>query len=299
VRRSHPPALLKIAERTIAEEHLFEAGDFVLVAVSGGPDSMALLHVLARLAPRVGARVAAHGVDHGLRAAAADELALAERFARDLGVPFSTTRVEVRPGPNLMARAREARYAALEAALRRWAEQGGGATGAALRIATGHHADDRAETVLIRLLRGTGPAGLAVLPPCSERLIRPFVRARRTDIVAHVERHRVPHAQDPTNRDPRFLRTRVRHELLPLLVDLSPRIVEHLCDLADAAETRGSPEDAAVPEVLEGLRLGRAQRILLARALKNRNRAARVPLPGGRIAAVDLFSRRIVLIKGK
>src|SRR5262245_9468942 len=74
VRRSHPPTLLKIAERTVAEERLLEAGDFVLVAVSGGPDSMALLHVLAKLAPRIGARVAAHGVDHGLRAAAADEL---------------------------------------------------------------------------------------------------------------------------------------------------------------------------------------------------------------------------------
>src|SRR5262249_33432352 len=76
VRRPHPPTLLKIAERTIVDEHLLRAGDFVLVAVSGGPDSMALLHVLAKLAPRVGAHVAGHGVDHGLRAAATEELAL-------------------------------------------------------------------------------------------------------------------------------------------------------------------------------------------------------------------------------
>jgi tRNA(Ile)-lysidine synthase len=310
VRRSHPPTLLKIAERTIADEHLLRAGDFVLVAVSGGPDSMALLHVLAKLAPRFGARVAAHGVDHGLRSAAADELALAARFAGELGVPFTTSRVEVGPGANLMARAREARYASLEAALRRWTERDrrsvegraashdGRAAGSAL-VATAHHADDRAETVLIRLLRGTGPAGLAVLPPRAEHLIRPLVRARRTDILAHVERHRVPFAQDPTNRDPRFLRTRVRNELLPLLADLSPRIVEHLCDLADAASEPGSADAGEVPGVLEGLRLGRAQRSELARALKNRNRAARVALPGGRIAGVDLFSRRIVLIKGK
>ena len=298
MRRSHPPTLLKIAERTIADEHLLEAGDFVLVAVSGGPDSMALLHVLAKLAPRIGVHVAAHGVDHGLRAAAADELALAERFAVKLGVPFSTTRVVVGPGPNLMARAREARYAALEAALRRWTEHDQSATGA-LRIATGHHADDRAETVLIRLLRGTGPAGLAVLPPRSAHLIRPLVRARRTDIVAHIERHLVPHAEDPTNRDPRFVRTRVRHELLPLLVDLSPRIVEHLCELADATVALGSPEEGAVPSVLGGLRLGRAQRTELARALRSRNRAARVPLPGGKIAAIDLSTHKIVLIKDR
>src|SRR5262249_5954299 len=158
------------------------------------------------------------------------------------------------------------------------------ATGAMLHIATSHHADDRAETVLIRLLRGTGPAGLAVLPARSEHLMRPLIRARRTDIVAHLERHRIPFAVDPTNRNPRFLRPRVRHELLPLLVELSPRIVEHLCELADAASKLGSPEDAAVPNVLEGLRLGRAQRSALARALKNRNRGARVLLPGGRIA---------------
>jgi tRNA(Ile)-lysidine synthase len=299
VRRSHPPTLLKIAERTIADEHLLRAGDFVLVAVSGGPDSMALLHVLAKLAPRVGARVAGHGVDHGLRAAAGDELALAARFAHELGVPFTTSRVEIGPGANLMARAREARYASLEAELRRWTERDQQSKGAALHIATGHHADDRAETVLIRLLRGTGPAGLAVLPPRSEHLTRPLIRARRTDIVAHLERHRIPFAVDPTNRDPRFLRTRVRHELMPLLAELSPRIVEHLCELADAASALGSPEGAAVPDVLEGLRLGRAQRLALARALKNRNRGARVLLPGGRIAAVDLSSRRIVLTKAK
>jgi tRNA(Ile)-lysidine synthase len=149
------------------------------------------------------------------------------------------------------------------------------------------------------LLRGTGPAGLAVLPPRSAHLIRPLIRARRTDIVAHVDRHRIPHAHDPTNRDPRFLRSRVRHELLPLLADLSPRIVEHLCELADASRPLGSGGGDEVPEVLDGQRLGRAQRTLLARALQNRNRAARVPLPGGKIAAIDLSTRRIVLIKAR
>ena len=101
------------------------------------------------------------------------------------------------------------------------------------------------------------------------------------------------------NRDPRFLRIRVRREVLPLLAELSPRIVEHLCALADATFERESPAEEAIPDIWEGLRLGRAQRLELARALKNRNRAARVPLSGGRIAAVDLSSRKIVLIKAK
>jgi tRNA(Ile)-lysidine synthase len=294
MKRSHPPTLLKIVRRTIIDERLFTKGDFVLVAVSGGPDSMALLHVLAKLAPSVGARLAAHGVDHGLRPDAARELALAEQFASALGVPFSTTRVEVRPGPNLMARAREARYAALEAAL---ASEPAAAVGRF--IATGHHADDRAETVLIRLLRGTGPAGLAVLPPGSAHLIRPLIRARRSDIVTHIGRHHVPFAEDPTNRNPRFLRTRVRHELVPMLVELSPRIVEHLCDLADSSRAPPVSVDSAVPDVVEGQRLGRAQRTELARALAHRNRRARVPLPGDKIAMVDLSSRKIVLIKAR
>src|SRR5207302_1042722 len=104
---------------------------------------------------------------------------------------------------------------------------------------------------------------------------------------------------DPTNRDPRFLRTRVRSELLPLLAELSPRIVEHLCDLADAAHGLAERAQGDVPDVVEGHRLGRAQRTELARALKNRNPRARVPLSDGRIAAIDLSTRRIVLTKGR
>jgi len=296
MRSSHPPSLLKLAQRTIVDERLLVQGDFVLVAVSGGPDSMALLHVMTKLAPRLGVRVVAHGVDHGLRAAAAEELAMAERFAFELGVPFSSTRVVVRAGGNLMARARRARYEALMAAL------SGDSTPApqsARHLATAHHADDRAETVLMRLLRGTGPVGLAVLPARAGQLIRPFLRARRAAILAHIDRHHIPYAHDPTNRDPRFLRTRVRSELMPLAAQLSPRIVEHLCELADAALELRQAEEGVVPAAIDGHRLGRAQRAALARAFKNKNREARVPLPGGRIAAVDLSSQKIMLIKGK
>ena len=187
---------------------------------------MALLHVLSLLRHKVGFGLFAHGVDHGLRPDASSELDLAEGFARSLSVPFGRSRVLVAPGGNLQARAREARWAVLRAA----ASQVG-----ADRIATGHHADDRAETLLIRLLRGTGPGGLAVLPPRDGDRVRPLYRARRADVQAHVSRHHIPHVADPSNRDPRFLRTRVRHELLPLLERLSPRVVEHLCHLADRA----------------------------------------------------------------
>jgi len=113
--RSHPPALLRRTARTLREETPLSRGDGVLVAVSGGGDSMALLHVLARLAPELGIQLWAHGVDHGLRPEAAAELDLAEQLARELGVPFSRSLLGISDGGNLQARAREARYAALDA----------------------------------------------------------------------------------------------------------------------------------------------------------------------------------------
>jgi tRNA(Ile)-lysidine synthase len=299
MRRSHPPSLLSLASRTIADERLFSGGDRVLVAVSGGPDSMALLHVLARLAPKLQIEVRACGIDHGLRSAAKEELALAARFAADLGVPFTTVPIALAPGGNLMARARDARYGALRRVLDAWSAEPGTSELSSASIATGHHADDRAETVVLRLLRGAGPTGLGVLAPRAPWLTRPLIRARRVDILTHIERHAVPYAEDPSNRDTRFLRTRVRHEVLPLLAELSPRIVEHLCALADAASMISVERDADVPAILEGVALGRAQRASLARALASGNRRARVPISGGKVAGIDLTSRRIVVMKAR
>jgi tRNA(Ile)-lysidine synthase len=212
-------------------------------------------------------------VDHGLRAEAAIELDGAERLAASLGVPFRRTRVSVRPGGNLQARAREARRAALEAART--------SDGAAV-IATAHHADDRAETVLIRLLHGAGPGALAVLPARDGILVRPFVRARKTDVVEHLARHHVPHANDPSNRDPRFLRVRVRLELIPLLEELSPGIVNHLTSLADALA--GGQASSAWRPGYGGLR--RAHLEALERALRL-GKGARIRLPGNLDLAVD------------
>jgi tRNA(Ile)-lysidine synthase len=232
--------------------------------------------VLARLAPKLGFSLVGHGVDHGLRPEAGGELDLAEAHAARLGVEFGRTTVTVAPGGNLQARARSARYEALETARV--------AAGATL-IATAHHADDRAETVLLRLLRGAGPAGLAVLPARAGHKVRPLLRARKVDVLAHLARHRVAFAEDPSNRDRRFLRARVREEVLPLLVELSPGIVAHLNALADdLARGNDAGAFAELPAVLD---LGRAQRTLLRRALERKQRGARVLLKGGYEARVD------------
>lgn len=230
--RTHPPTLITIV-RAGLRAGLVPRGARVLAAVSGGPDSMAMLHVLAGLRAKYAFGLFAHGIDHGLRPGAAAEIDLAADLARSLDVPFAQTRLNVEPGGNLQARARAERWDALHAAALRVAAD---------LIATGHHADDRAETLLMRLLRGTGPRGLAVMPPRDGDRIRPMIRARRADIRAHIARHHLPHSLDPSNLDPRFLRVRVRHELMPLLERLSPKIVEHLCNLADRVSGGEAPK---------------------------------------------------------
>lgn len=269
--RSHPPALLRRTERTLREETPLGHGDRILVAVSGGGDSMALLHVLARLAPRFGIELHAHGVNHGLRAAASQELDLAQALALRLGIPFSCSLLALEEGGNLQARARQARYTALDSVAE---------TIGARWVATAHHANDRAETVLMRILRGTSRRGEALLPAASERRLRPFIRSSSSAIALHLGRHGLVHASDPSNRDPRFLRTRIRHELIPLLEELTPGATDHLNLLAD----EWSEPDAVVLTDEQGrpltLRTSQAAQIRRARNLGQTD--ARVWLAGGR-----------------
>jgi tRNA(Ile)-lysidine synthase len=269
--RSHPPTLITIVRRTLLEECGPLASRTVLAAVSGGGDSQAMLSVLARLAPTFGFRLVAHGVDHGLRPEAADELALAEALAARLGVPFGRTRLALSRGGNLQARARAARYAALRAVA---------APDQAL-IATAHHADDRAETVLLRLLRGAGPRGLAVLAPRAQDVIRPLVRAGKRDVLLHLTRHCLHFADDPSNKDAAFLRVRVRAEALPLLEQLSPQIVRHLNALADALDGSSLPVLSGMTAPEGDLELNRAQ-INQALRASRLGRSVTIRVAGGR-----------------
>jgi tRNA(Ile)-lysidine synthase len=199
----------------------------VLVACSGGPDSQALLHALAALRDAHGCALVAAGVDHGLRAEAAAELQLAADLALSLDIPFVGLRVEVGRGASMQAQARQARYASLlECA----------AAHGATRVAVGHTLDDQAETVLARVLRGTGIEGLAAIDPeRADGVVRPLIDAERSLVQAYVRELALPHALDPSNRDLRFLRVRVRTELLPRLARENPRLNQALAHLADDA----------------------------------------------------------------
>lgn len=174
------------------------------VAVSGGPDSLALLLLAHRARP---GRVMAATIDHGLRAEARDEAAMVARVCADLGVAHRTLTVTVADDPaGLQAAARAARYAALAG----WA----GAAGAGA-IATAHHRGDQAETVLMRLARGAGVAGLSGIRPTRAlaggvTLIRPLIDWDKAELIAIVAAAGLVAADDPSNRDPRFDRTRAR-----------------------------------------------------------------------------------------
>jgi tRNA(Ile)-lysidine synthase len=196
----------------------------IAVAISGGADSMTLADcALAALGP---ARVVLLHVDHQLRgpAAAAADRAAALALAAAHGAALHVLPVDVR-GPGEQA-ARRARYAALAAAAR--------AHDLAL-VLTGHTARDQAETVLMRIVRGTGPAGLAGIPRRRGRYLRPLLATTRAEIDAYVAARGLAVAHDATNDDPRFFRNRVRAALLPALAAENPQLEAALCRLADAA----------------------------------------------------------------
>ncbi len=176
-------------------------GTSVDCAFSGGADSSALV----ALALTAGCHVTAIHVDHGLRPESGDEAAQAKELASALGTGFRLVVADVAPGPNLEARARAARYAALPPG-----------------ALTGHTADDRAETILINVLRGSGLDGLAAMGPAPTR---PLLALRRTETRRLCTELGLTPVADPSNTDPRFVRNRVRHELLPLMADIARRDV--------------------------------------------------------------------------
>ncbi len=182
----------------------------VVVACSGGADSVALLALAvdAALAP-----VAVH-VDHGLRPESGDESACVRELASTLGAEFRASRVKVAAGSNLEARARDARYAALDAARVE--------VGAAV-VLVGHTADDQAETVLLNVLRGAASSGLAGMAARRGTVVRPLLDARRTDTRALCAALGLPVFDDPMNDDRAFRRVAIRHDVLPYLSALAER----------------------------------------------------------------------------
>ncbi len=205
--------LLAHVRRALSGAGAPSPGESLVVALSGGPDSVALLDSLVSLQAQFGLRIVAAHLDHGLRAESAEDAAFCARLCARLGVPLVSARADVAAraraeGRGLEAAARRARHAFLRAVA---AEQGG------CPIALGHTCDDQAETLLLRLLRGAGRTGLAAMRRRRADLFRPLLSASRAEVLEHLGRRGLEWRHDASNDDPRFLRNRVRHELLPVM----------------------------------------------------------------------------------
>jgi tRNA(Ile)-lysidine synthase len=210
---------------TIERNQLARQGERILVAVSGGADSVALLAALEALTPDWSFRLTVAHLDHGLRGSdGAQDRQFVEALAARFHYPCVSEAASLEDGPNLEARARATRYRFLDRAARR-AECG--------RIAVGHTQGDQAETVLLRLLRGAGARGLAGMAPRTGRLIRPLLECSREEALEFLRARGLPWVEDATNRNERFARNRVRHRLLPALVaDAGPGIIRGLARTA-------------------------------------------------------------------
>ncbi len=220
---------------TIREHGLVTKGDRLLAAVSGGPDSTALVHGLVKIAQRLGITLVAACVDHRLRPESAAEASGVRRRCQEMGIACEVLEVDV-------GRARKAHVSAQEAArnVRLAALEDAAGQLGCTKIALGHTADDQAETVLFRIVRGTGLAGLAGIPYQRGPFIRPLLDLRRADILAYLARRNLAYVEDPSNANRRYARSRVRHDVLPMLARENPRVVAALLTLAQEARDKGA-----------------------------------------------------------
>lgn len=240
------PAIADLRRATRAALEGVDAQRLLLVALSGGPDSLALAAALAFEGPRAGLRAGAVIVDHGLQAGSAEVAARAAEQARGLGLdPVRVERVTPGTAGGPEAAARDARYAALERAA---AELGAAA------VLLAHTLDDQAETVLLGLARGSGAASLQGMPAARGLFRRPLLGIRRaTTVQACVDAGLAPWS-DPQNADPAFTRVRVRQSVLPLLeTELGPGVAEALARTAEQLREDSSALDTFAEELIEDL----------------------------------------------
>lgn len=222
--------LLEKVKRTITHYGMLSRGDRILVAVSGGVDSVVLLDLLTRLASELSLTLFIAHLDHGLRGKEAKEDA---QFVVSLGeereLPVIRERIDVRQvgqekGVGLEEAGRLVRRRFLEKKAKKVS---------ATRIALGHTLDDRAETLLFNLIRGTGPTGLAAIRPVSPPYVRPLIETKREEILAFARAEGLAWREDRTNQDTTFSRNRIRQQVLPVLQQMNPRLLDALQRTAD------------------------------------------------------------------
>lgn len=237
--------LLEQTKKWMQQYAMVQNGQTVAAALSGGMDSVCLLHLLLRLQPEFGYRLTAVHVHHGLRKEADSDEAFCRALCSRWQIPLQVYRVDVssrvkETGESVEEAARILRYRVL-------AQQG------ADRIALAHHQQDQAETVLLHLLRGSGLTGLCGMQAVRLPYIRPLLYAEKEQIRAYIQEHRLLHVEDASNADTAFRRNRIRHELLPMLQQAyNPEIVRALAQTAQRLQEEEAYLQSRTPELPEG-----------------------------------------------
>ena len=245
--------LLKKVQKAIDDHQLIQPGDGLVIAVSGGPDSMALLHLLVVLRPDWDLRLQVVHINHGLRGEEAErEAAFVEEISHQWSVPAKICRVNVYQQAqawkcSIQEAGRRVRYQLLDEAALKHGCQG---------IAVAHHAQDQAETILENILRGSGPNGLGAMYYRRGKIIRPLQNITRTEIEAYLEANRIPFCLDPSNLKPVYLRNRIRLELLPHLEEkYNPNLIQSLNRMAEIMREENDLLDSLTQEAVTRCRI--------------------------------------------
>lgn len=225
--QSHPKSLRKQVKDALRFKTSIKPNDHLLLAVSGGSDSMALLYALSTLREELDFKLSAITINHGLRQESVNEVKLVQDYCQSLHVDCYVDELNLKSGSNTQERAREARYKSfnyikdiIEADF----------------IITAHHKEDRAETILMRILTGTSVSGLDVLRYESNGLLRPMIGAYKRDVMLYIERNNIPYVEDPSNKHTeKYLRSKMRYDIMPELLKINPNLAEALCKLSDNA----------------------------------------------------------------
>jgi len=255
--RNSQSEIKDIVLSTVRRHSMIEAGEKVLVAVSGGPDSVALLHLLWSLRDELGISLHVAHLNHSIRGEESDRDAeYVREFAETLGLECAIEKVDV-------SQVRKTLRLSMEEAARlvryEFLERAAGELGAD-RIALGHTADDQVETVLLNLLRGSGLDGLAGMPPVRGKIIRPLIDVQRSRIEEYVRAHDLHPRIDATNLLPEYTRNRVRLELLPLLRrEFNPDVDAAILRLAELACEDTAYLNMETEKALLGVTIGRAE----------------------------------------
>ena len=240
----------RTVEHNLRIHRLVETGDAVLVGVSGGPDSVALVHILLAFAPAYSFRIAIAHLNHCLRQNESDrDEAFVTELAKRLELPLHVERQDVRRYQlrhhlSLEEAAREVRYRFYHAIAARFGYD---------KIALGHHADDNAELILMGLLRGSGPQGLSGMPTVrDDKIVRPLINLRRSQIMNYITAKELDYIEDSSNRDLQFLRNKIRHRLIPeLKAEYNPKLAVSLNRLSAILDAENQMIENLIQPIFE------------------------------------------------